>query len=707
MGKTRVSGCLAVIAAMAAIQLVQAQPFNATVGEGNAAVWRAASGEKEQVSGATSISVGDTLFAADGNDAVIQIESNSRILVKGGTVITLAGQDRAVDVVLDEGQIFLDRGRPRQLSSVRILADGYAFVPAGTAVAVKTSHGGAPTVAVLRGSVQMQSADESVLVGPGQFGTVNNNGRLVSGALSGNGIRQLESWSGVKLDGAPAAGTPAGDSHQSAETAQAAGAAEDETGGQPADDAETAGADQLEDAGQQKAQTGKPESRYAPAPLFAKPEFEFSAGVFTSGGDLWTRFMLGIDIPVWRFGVFLDLELFFNDKFSISKKGWDIKNDPAEFWLRKIRYIRYGQEDDPFFVKFGGLSGVTMGYGIVMDGFTNMLHYPDEKLLGLQVNLNDVTPLGISLQTLISDFSELGDDGGVVAARLAVRPLKTTDIPLLNGLFIGGTYARDMNTLAPARKWEVNDTLPNPLEDSLRSSTSSFSVYGFDAGIPVINWDLLNLTLYTQMAGRADDVRGWAYAPVGVEMNLWKLWGRVEYRRVEGQYAPGFFDMYYLDERYSREDMMEKGAYVEDVSQNGIYGRAVMDVWDLLKLEASYQYMFTKDRDSSAIESYEGTLGLGETVLTFIPKINLAEVYIRNSNIGNPLNKRYDNKGDMADTEKAGRFDRSPYMYWGSRLGFEIVTGLSLIFDYRHGWKIEEGKLAADNHIFLHTALRF
>ena len=45
------------------------------------------------------------------------------------------------------------------------------------------------------------------------------------------------------------------------------------------------------------------------------------------------------------------------------------------------------------YIKFGGLDNVTLGYGFVVNDFTNMLHYPDEKLLGLQFYLNDLGPI--------------------------------------------------------------------------------------------------------------------------------------------------------------------------------------------------------------------------------------------------------------------------------------------------------------------------
>jgi hypothetical protein len=137
-----------------------------------------------------------------------------------------------------------------------------------------------------------------------------------------------------------------------------------------------------------------------------------------------------------------------------------------------------------------------------------------------------------------------------------------------------------------------------------------------------------------------------------------------------------------------------------------------MDMFGAIKVDGSYQYMLGKDALDSTYKSqaYEAAAGLGEIIMSRIPKFNLAEVYVRNANIGH-YNK-YDKKGNMIQNkdgspEMAGHFDRSPGMYWGYRTGFEITSGASLIWDYRYGWMIENGKLVPDNHMILQTALRF
>jgi hypothetical protein len=349
----------------------------------------------------------------------------------------------------------------------------------------------------------------------------------------------------------------------------------------------------------------------------------------------------------------------------------------------------------------------------------------------------------LTVQTLISDFAEMKDDGGVFAARAAVRPLKTSGIPLLDGLSVGAMYAVDANVQAPARKWTVGgddailrdmrdkyDTTaffndykeiyrkyknqdPDAVlarldvEDSLRRGERSFALYGFDAGLPVIKTKLLSVDLYGQSAFRADSVSGWGIGAPGVAVRIWKLAGNVEYRKVEGRFTPGYFDTYYLDERYSRGLVKSKDEYIDSVSLNGVFGRLGMDVFGVLKVDGAYQYMIGEDSLGGSAKSqlYEATAGIGEAVVSRIPKINLAEVYIRNANVG--IYDKYDKGGNPVAGKKAGLFDRSPGMYWGYRAGFEIASGASLIWDYRYSWKIEGGKLVPDNKMLLQTALRF
>ncbi len=467
---------------------------------------------------------------------------------------------------------------------------------------------------------------------------------------------------------------------------------------------------QTADGKEDKRAADKAGSKSAPTPIFAKPHFELGLGMTTVDGKPWPYIALGADIPIWKFGVFLDLELFLTDKWKISDKGWDFKDNTSEAILRKIRYIRYGHEDEPLFVKFGGLSDVTLGYGMIVDRFTNMLRYPGEKLLGLQVYVNDVSPIGLTAQTLISDFAEMGDKGGFYAARLAVHPLKMSELFLLDGLSVGGMYAIDANVQAPAGKWTAGNAKDSILLDSLRNSTRSFALWGIDVGVPLVKTELFGLDVYGQSAFRTDGVEGWGIGVPGLALRLWKLSGNVEYRRVGGRFTPGFgyFDTYYLDERYSRSTLLSKDQTLPDASMNGILGRLGLNLFDALTVSGTYQYMTGKDNDNdSAVTSkyYEASASLGETVMSFVPVLDIAEVYVRNAGIGDY--DKYGKDGAPEPGKKAGHFDRSPGMYLGYRAGVKIVGDFTVIWDYRYGWKEENGKLVSDNHLQLNAAMRF
>jgi len=189
--------------AVVLFQAAQAQSFKLTAAEsGEALLRRSSSAQKEQIK-ETEIGIGDTLFTLADTDARISLESQSTLLIKGGSVIVLNGKESSIDISVEEGQVFLDRNQPHELTSLRILTKGYSFTPMGTAAAIKTTRQGVPTVAVLRGSVQMLSPHGgTIFIEARQFGTVNSAGVLASGTLNEKGIGQLETWSGVKAQAA-------------------------------------------------------------------------------------------------------------------------------------------------------------------------------------------------------------------------------------------------------------------------------------------------------------------------------------------------------------------------------------------------------------------------------------------------------------------------------------------------------------------------
>jgi hypothetical protein len=749
------------------------QPYQIKVDSGEVAVYEALSGQKALIKDSGNVNPGDSVFLSISDQATLRIETASRILLKGPCTIAVSGTGKTFKATLDEGQIFLDRNQPWGFDSLSLYSKGYTFVPMGTAFGLKTTKQGIPTSAVLRGKIQMQSpSGENIIVNPGCFGTVDANGKLVQGKLAPRAIGSLENWSGVKqqLDGEtestapqqtstpPAAPAPetapatqplaAPSSSQTTQevkdtaktAAQAVQPAPSKPAAQPSQQKppETASVQkkQEEKKAGEKPKEQKPEGAAAKE----KPQWNIGAGSVTVNGVQWTRLNLGVDIPIWKFGIFFDLECFIDDKGQFSNKSWDFEHNWAEAVSSKIRYIRFGHEQDPLFIKVGGLSDVTLGYGFIVDRFTNMLHYPDQHLLGLQFYLNDISPIGVTLQTLVADFFDFKNDGGVMAARLAFRPLKSMNIPIISGVSIGGTYGIDLNQYAPAHDWRFEgnpkdrngngvfdiaywrqqgysqmildtmiakgdaDTSTFTIDTTYRDSTAQFGLAGGDIGIPIIRTSLINLDLYAQAGLRADGMHGWGIGAPGVSLKVWQFWANVEYRRIEGRFTPGYFDQYYLDERLFRTPSIStKMDRIPDDTLNGVFGRLGVNIVNAVILDGSYQYLVGQDPKQTD-QRFEASLSIGDFILSRIPKITKAEVYYYKTNIGSDIMK-YDVNGDPVYDSF---FDETPFMFYGYKAGFAISQGASLIWDSRYGYtRDSKGRLKSNNCVRVQTELTF
>lgn len=724
-----------------------------------------------------TIEFGDTVSLGVNDLAELTLEKNTRLLLKGPLSAVITNENSFLRVALDDGQVLLDRKLPYEFSSIQIATrGGYVFQPLGTAAAVRTSKTSYPATAVIRGKMKMQApTGESIIVDKGNSGSIDKNGNLVTEILSADAVRTLQSWGNiaatddiqqspdtqvsaepvttlepVKQDVAPASQMAQSDNQTVSEPVHNVAPSDNvqtqavSTGSTVASSTPQA-APEDEESGDIKSNSNdnadKKDAIRSEEPQ--KPQWEISAGTITVDNKQWTRVAVGVDVPIWKFGVFFDLELFIDDKGKFSDKGWNFDDDWLDALSRKIRYIRFGRENDPLFIKVGGLSNVTLGYGFLMDRFTNMLHYPDDKQLGLQLYLNKVTPIGVTLQTVVADFKDFKNDGGVVGARLALTPLKSSSIPLLNRLTFGGSYVVDINQYAPARKWDIemprslrayrylrnlnvdsitavdssrSFTGSDPLADSVvyarevnaKSMTDQFGLFGGDVGLPLITTNLLSLDLYGQAGIREDNEHGWGFGAPGVSLKVWRLWGNVEYRHVEGKFTPGYFGSYYLDERLLRKpEISTKEMRLYDDDLNGVFGRLGFDIAGVLVIDGAYQYMVgTKDKNYKD-QRFEGIAAIGDLIVKKIPKVSKAEMYIQKTNIGSTLVK-YDSVSRNATYDKF--FEKTPSLYWGYRVGFAITEGAALIFDTRYGYKCNSSNpfnFVPYNNISIQTAITF
>lgn len=273
-----------------------------------------------------------------------------------------------------------------------------------------------------------------------------------------------------------------------------------------------------------------------------------------------------------------------NDEWSFGSESWgDDPRDAAYDAMRdlalKIRYIEYGdQAFDPFYLKVGNLSSMTIGHGVIMRNFANDSDFPairrvgfnaglDMGWFGLEGVLNDLAEpeiyggrvkfLKIFGVSLIADVDPAGDLPDSEAEALGDPMFLGTgldiDLPLARGPAFGLRAFADVAAIIPYTRSVITDGLGNQVDEGLQID----SVYDPDAGSGLDAYN--NYGFVTGFIGKAAALD-------------WRL----EYRFYRGAYRPTFFNASYERNRtvYAEDfkDMLLSPASTEKVM--GIYGEA-------------------------------------------------------------------------------------------------------------------------------------
>ena len=145
------------------------------------------------------------------------------------------------------------------------------------------------------------------------------------------------------------------------------------------------------------------------------------------------------ELAFGQLGVGLDLNLRFNTQGQL-RPGDYVK---FEDYLRIIRYVRWAQKGDPFYVRVGQLDYSMLGHGSIIYNYRNSASY-DMRKTGIELDLNSEKA---GFESMYSDLT----GRGLLGLRGYVRPLKFTSlakVPVINNFEVGATYARDLNQYA-------------------------------------------------------------------------------------------------------------------------------------------------------------------------------------------------------------------------------------------------------------------
>ena len=178
------------------------------------------------------------------------------------------------------------------------------------------------------------------------------------------------------------------------------------------------------------------------------------------------------DIPIGALGLGLDLVVLYNpfaetDEPRFLAEDAEDWNNPST-WLRLIRYIRYGQPNEPFHFRFGELDYLTIGHGSIMSGYSNY----DRR--GVQLNLRS-SDNRYGVETMLNDIGAPTIFGG----RAFFRPFQRAENNSLFTRFeVGATYLTDIDA-------NVQEIGEEPL-----------IALGADVGFPIFETGTFRLNVY-------------------------------------------------------------------------------------------------------------------------------------------------------------------------------------------------------------------
>jgi hypothetical protein len=411
-------------------------------------------------------------------------------------------------------------------------------------------------------------------------------------------------------------------------------------------------------------------------------------GSVTIDGEIYNQIAIRPEIPLGKLGIGLDFYLNINSNGDIHTEDYDFSDfkTASRTILDKIRFIRYGNNEDAFNFTFGNLNNIILGNGILVNGYTNALEYPSNRKMGLNVGA-DFGKVGLEL--IVSDFKY---EPGLVAGRMSYK--------ILSGLDMSFSIATDLNQFAGLSNRD-NDDYPDVYDhfpddenkwdeaiDSLEiwgniyeeyiDSTTLFEDWFEDLplnhnnynpntsqknDVVGISFDLnykLNekLKFYSQFGslissendlfGTIDSIEyspGYGLVPLGLSYKIGPIQLLTEYSLNSRYFLFNFWDRSYELNRATVSSVNDEVLTKENSLKNygkmsGLYSQLTGNIANILYLNSSYTYMsgevLNSDEKFKTQEnnSFTATISLNKKL---IPRLNKAEAFYQQNNVPNPF----------------------------------------------------------------------
>jgi len=290
----------------------------------------------------------------------------------------------------------------------------------------------------------------------------------------------------------------------------------------------------------------------------------------TGKAEIFNTLALQPEVSFGKLGLGLDLYIYFDSDGNVRKEDWDTGQDI----LSKIWYARWGRKGDTVHARVGGLMGTTIGHGFIMGGYSNRSRYPDERRVGAVL---DIDAGWAGVESMAGDLRQASLLGG----RFFVRPMRSSAIPLMSGFAVG-----------------VSGVVDRDPDGDKNTHNDRVAVYGADVELPVLTLDAFNAKLYADAAmmelgeryklgGAKDNGKGYA-AGLGGKVFFFDY--RAEFRSIDSNFVPNFFDAYYEVDRSTAGVLKADGIGARSHPRlRGPFAQLYADILGKLRVGGSYE----------------------------------------------------------------------------------------------------------------------
>ena len=117
------------------------------------------------------------------------------------------------------------------------------------------------------------------------------------------------------------------------------------------------------------------------------PVFTGSFGSTTLNEKIFNQFSIRPEFSVGKIGVGLDIYFYFDENGNLYDENWNFSSSSKSYktLIDKIYYIRWGYPTDDLYFRIGSLPNISMGYGSLVNSYSNIMDYPRVRRTGFNL----------------------------------------------------------------------------------------------------------------------------------------------------------------------------------------------------------------------------------------------------------------------------------------------------------------------------------